>query len=403
MLPILLAVTVSQSTLQIPGTTAYLTPNPDSFRVSEQTGIQGWNDPKTKVVWYGKIRTPGKLYVTVKIDPTKPMAKGYRLKLNGITRTGDSDKIGMFSFGEFDIRKAGYQSFELQAEGKSGDQLGVPQLLILGGNAAQGTQFNLKPRRNAASVHLGYPTPNNEKITAFYCEVDPKTDPVHTFYMACGFRRGYFGMQVNSPTERRIIFSIWDSGNEAIDRDKVKDEDRVKLLAKGDGVYASDFGNEGTGGHSHLKYKWKIGQTFRFLVIAKPEGTHTTYTSYFWFHEKNAWGLISSFRAPKDGEYLRGLHSFNENFWGTNGNLKRRAEYKNQWIQTESGTWTELTKARFTCDPTGRADRFDYAAGPSKQGFFLQNGGFEDNGIKFGDEFSRIAAGRKPALPIIRK
>ena len=48
------------------------------------------------------------------------------------------------------------------------------------------------------------------------CAFTPKRpaveDPVHTYYMACGFQRGYFGMQVNSPTERRIIFSVWDTG-----------------------------------------------------------------------------------------------------------------------------------------------------------------------------------------------
>lgn len=30
------------------------------------------------------------------------------------------------------------------------------------------------------------------------------------YYMACGWHRGYLGMQVNSPTERRIIFSVRD-------------------------------------------------------------------------------------------------------------------------------------------------------------------------------------------------
>ena len=41
-------------------------------------------------------------------------------------------------------------------------------------------------------------------------------------------------MQVNSTTERRIIFSVWDSGGEAVSRGKVSDENRVMLLAKGD-------------------------------------------------------------------------------------------------------------------------------------------------------------------------
>jgi hypothetical protein len=50
--------------------------------------------------------------------------------------------------------------------------------------------------------------------------------------MACGWHRGYFGMQVNSESERRIIFSVWDSGNEAVDRAKVDDVNRVKLMRR---------------------------------------------------------------------------------------------------------------------------------------------------------------------------
>ena len=46
--------------------------------------------------------------------------------------------------------------------------------------------------------------------------------PLWTYFEACGWHRGYFGMQVNSPTERRIIFSVWDSGREAVDRGKVE-------------------------------------------------------------------------------------------------------------------------------------------------------------------------------------
>ena len=85
-----------------------------------------------------------------------------------------------------------------------------------------------------------------------------------------------FGMQVNSEKERRIIFSVWDSGNEAIDRNKVKAEDLVQLVDKGKDVHAGGFGNEGTGGHSHLVHDWKLGDTIRFLVRAEPDGTQTT-------------------------------------------------------------------------------------------------------------------------------
>ena len=126
-------------------------------------------------------------------------------------------------------------------------------------------------------------------------------------------------MQVNSPNERRIIFSVWDSGREPTDRNKVEDENRVRLVDKGEGVYSGDFGNEGTGGHSHLKFNWKTGSVQRFLVTAEPvDESHTIFAGYYFHPEKESWMLISSWNAPKEGKRLRGLYSFSENFGGSN-------------------------------------------------------------------------------------
>lgn len=204
-------------------------------------------------------------------------------------------------------------------------------------------------------------------------------------------------MQVNSPTERRIIFSVWDSGNEGIDRKKVADEDRVQLNGKGEGVYSGDFGNEGTGGHSHLKYLWKTGEKQRFVVTAEPtDRTHTDFSGY-WFHpEHNKWMLISSWRAPKEGGRLKGLHSFSENFGGYNGHLLRKARYGNQWIRTPGGDWKELTTAKFSHDPTGKSDRLDRFMGVEVGEFFLSHGGFVDGYTKFGTPFERAATNAPP-------
>ena len=109
------------------------------------------------------------------------------------------------------------------------------------------------------------------------------------------------------------------------------DEDRVKLIAKGEGVSAGDFGNEGTGGHSHLTCHWKTGEKQRFIVTAQPTNATSTIYSGWWFHpDKKKWTLISSWRAPKDGSWLRGLYSFSENFGDANGHVRRKALYGNQ-------------------------------------------------------------------------
>ena len=206
-------------------------------------------------------------------------------------------------------------------------------------------------------------------------------------------------MQVNSPTERRIIFSVWDSGGEAVDRKKVGDENRVALMAKGEGVNAGDFGNEGTGGHSHLKDQWRTGEKQRFLVTAQPtNGTFTVFSGYYFHPDKQAWVLISSWRAPKDGGWLRGLYSFSENFGGSTGHLRRKALYGNQWIRTDAGAWLELTASSFSHDGTGKSDRLDRFMGVESGQFFLSHGGFVPGFTKSGDPFIRPAVGVAPRI-----
>ena len=225
-------------------------------------------------------------------------------------------------------------------------------------------------------------------------------DPVQTYYMATGFARGYFGMQVNSPTERRIIFSVWDaaSGTTAMDRSTVAADNYTQLVAKGDGVVAEVFGNEGTGGHSHLVYAWKTGSTQRFFVTAAPSGTSTVYSGY-WFHpERQSWQLIASFRAAKDGQGLRRLYSFSENFGGSTGHLRRKALFGAQWIQLANGQWHELTSASFSHDPTGREQRLDRFMGVENGQFFLSHGGFVPGFTTSGALFTRPSSGAPPAI-----
>jgi hypothetical protein len=391
----------SSAELRIPAYTAYLDPDVRGARVSRRSGITGWNNPDLKVLWFGQIKTPGRLDCSVALRlPTDQTSK---LRLSVADRShealvkGAGPGLVVADFGSFNIDVSGYRRFTLESLNSKDQPSGDIESLLLDGPAAKDAHFNLKPRRNAASVHLFYPVDKNIKVAAFYCEVTALEDPIWTYYMACGWHRGYFGMQVNSPTERRIIFSVWDSGNEAVDRNKVGEEDRVRLIAKGEDVYAGGFGNEGTGGHSHLKYMWKTGQKQRFIVTAKPtDETHTIYSGYYFHPDKKKWILISSWKAPKDGGYLRGLYSFSENFGGANGHLLRKALYGNQWIRTATGKWIELTTATFSHDSTGKSDRLDRFMGVEDGQFFLSHGGFVPGFTKYGEKFTRSSKGRGP-------
>ena len=401
--------TETRPTLEVPAYTAYSEPNPESLEISGTNLLKGWTDMQTTVAWYGLIHATGKLEIAVRLQLPAGETSRVHMKVGesllAVKTIHGSGSVVTVSFGSIDIKQAGGYRFALSGEKRSGPAFGEIDALLLDGPAAKGAMFNLTEQRGAPSVHLNFPIPDGVQAKWFYNEVTVKTDPIWSYYEACGFRRGYFGIQVNSPTERRIIFSVWDSGKEPAERSKVAAEDRVQLLAKGPDVVASDFGNEGTGGHSHLVYPWKTGDTYRFLVSAQPDGTSTIYTGYFYFPEKNTWGLIASFRAPKDGDYLGHLYSFNEDFEGANGQQRRLAEFGNQWIKTTDGRWIELTRARFTHTARGLyQDRLDRGAGVTDNRFFLTNGGFKEESIRYNDEINRPGNGRVPdvELPSLR-
>ena len=388
--------------LRVPAFTAYLEPNPDAAKVAPASGIAGWKGAEDTVNWFGDIKTAGSLQGAIVLRLPAGRKSKLCLDVAGqsreVTVQGAGDAPVTANFGTYDIAQPGYQRFALKSLNASGALNGDIDTLLLSGPAAENAHFNLDPRRNASSVHLKYETPPERNIRAFYCEVTGVETPLWTYLMACGWNRGYLGMQVNSAGERRIIFSVWDSGGEKIDRKKVKDEDRTQLVAKGEGVVAGDFGNEGTGGHSHLVYPWKTGETQRFLVTARPvDAAHTVYSGYFFRPDTGKWMLISSWKAPKAGGWLKGLYSFSEDFVGSNGELRRKALYGNQWVLDTEGHWAEITKAQFTHDLTGKENRLDRFGGVNGNAFFLSQGGFIPSTMAFRQEIGRSATGQPPA------
>lgn len=396
----------SQSII-IPAYTGYVLPaeTEESSMFSEKNGLHRWTDASKQVQYFFYVRKAGKLTISIE---AKNAEEGTILALNIANKNfqvkvPESSKFRKLEAGSISIKDSGFYALTISVIKRSRNTIADIRSVQLSGSASAGIHFNPKPRRNAASVHLRYPLPDSAKAIAFYNEITiPKGfDHLHSYYMACGFARGYFGIQVNSETERRVIFSVWDAGKEAVDRKNVPDSNKVQLLAKGEEVFADGFGNEGTGGHSHWVYPWQTGQTYKLLVTALTDSASQTtiYTGYFFVPELQKWKLIASFKAPKDGQFLRNLYSFSENFVGVNGHLQRKAFFGNQWIQKENGQWMELTKSSFSYDATGKAgDRIDYGAGVSDGKFYLWNGGFQRATAAYGDLFTRQATGQKPLI-----
>jgi hypothetical protein len=174
------------------------------------------------------------------------------------------------------------------------------------------------------------------------------------------------------------------------------------MLKKGPGVHTGEFGSEGSGGQSYLLYNWIAGNTYKFLVQAKPEGNNqTVYTAWFYPPEIGKWQLIDSFSRPQTHTYLKHLHSFLENFDPEQGTITRKVYFNNEWIANENGKWTELNKARFTTDNTGaKGYRIDYAGGVADNVFFLKNCGFFNNYTIPNRLFERPLKGAAPGVAL---
>ena len=224
------------------------------------------------------------------------------------------------------------------------------------------------------SVHLGYTAP---KAVAFYQEITVRESAAGTYFMVCGWSKGYFGIQELGDGKKVVLFSVWDPG-EQNDPSQVDDDQRVKLLHKDGAVRVGRFGNEGTGGQSFLDYDWQIGQTYRCLVTAKADGKRSEYAGYFYIPESQSWKHLVTFSTPTGGELLQGHYSFVEDFQRdrVSTTYTRRAEFGPAWIQTPDQVWMPLAKARFTGDgnPVVNID-----AGPIHGRMFLATGGTIQN------------------------
>ncbi|MGV3774054.1 MAG: DUF3472 domain-containing protein [Verrucomicrobiales bacterium] len=233
-----------------------------------------------------------------------------------------------------------------------------------------------KPRA-ARSVHLGYPAPDAEVfLTSMVVE---KSTP-GSYFMACGWNTGYFGIQELGNGKKVIIFSVWDPTT-GDDPNKVDTSERVECLFNDPEMRIKRFGGEGTGGQCMGDFEWNIGETNRFLVRAVPDGTKTAYSGFVFDQKKNDWRKLVTFRTRTGGQPLKGLYSFVEDFRRDykSANEKRRASFGDGWVKPVSGNWTPLLRARFTASSAEWEARDTINAGLSGSLFFLETGGDTKN------------------------
>lgn len=372
-------------------------------------GIENWTSKNTSFTTYVRVTQTGSLKVWLHLNV--PGGKS-RLQIEINHKAEDILTEGVskgYYAGEWNITDTGYIAFHIKGLSKTGDIFANIDSLELSGSVIDSETAFVKNNqgnfyywgRRGPSVHLNYSVPPNTNVSWFYTEITvPKGNDVPgSYFEADGFGQGYFGMQVNSPTTRHILFSIWSPYNTQNPKD-IPDSLKIQLIKKGAGVHAGEFGDEGSGGQSYLNYIWKAGTTYQFLLHCQPQaGDYTIFTAYFYAPEKDKWLLIASFSRPKTHTYLKGLYSFLENFDPQQGAIKRMAYYDNQWICTDKGQWMELDKAMFTTDNTGNIGyRMDYAGGVKGDRFYLQNCGFFNDYTAPRTLLMRAMTGNKPDI-----
>ncbi|HYW34795.1 MAG TPA: DUF3472 domain-containing protein [Balneolaceae bacterium] len=389
------------------GGNAYITKGPQTEDVTDK-GIIKWKTLSNIYSTFVKLNKSinAKLAIRARILSGKSTI---RFKVGNLDRkiTLRDTTFKQISLGRAHLKK-GYNQFEITGLSKSGANVAQISDLILQvprNDSLTYVKDNEKNHyywgRRGPSVHLDYKLPAHKDIEWFYSEITvPKgEDPVGSYFMADGFGQGYFGMQVNSPAKRHILFSVW-SPDKTNNPDNIPDSLQVKLLQKGQGVHVGKFGNEGSGGQSYWNYDWKPGATYRFLVKVKPHNDNTTnYTAYFYAPAVGQWKLIAKFQRPQTHTWLTGAYSFLENFDAHNGYKNRKAFYSNQWARDQSGKWHEITNATFTGDNIANIGyRTDYKGAVEDGKFYLMNGGFFDDKSKLNRKLIRQSAGQAPKV-----
>lgn len=248
--------------------------------------------------------------------------------------------------------------------------------------------------RAARSVHLGYPAPEAE---AFYLELAVDQSTPGSYFMACGWNTGYFGIQELADGRKVAIFSVWDP-TRGDDPGAVKVEDRVELLHEGAGVRIRRFGGEGTGGQCLTDFAWEPGQTNRFLLTATVQSNQTAYAGHLWLPDQRAWKHLVTFRTRTGGRPLSGLYSFIEDFRRDGRSVQevRRARFFNGWVRSTAGNWTPLNRARFTASGADWESKENIDAGFVQGQFFLATGG----PTRMSRELQSVIDGTAPAAAV---
>ena len=211
--------------------------------------------------------------------------------------------------------------------------------------------------------HLWWNLEGQRGATCLYGEVTVLATSPAIYYCGANWHPGeaaggYCGIQHNSATEKRTIFSIWDTSPTL--HPKVTEADPKTVYGR--------FGGEGEGGHTHMLWPWKVGETFQFFVQKLPGTEADTTDTRHYLYDRGAgqWLHSATITNPNGGKSSvatlgGGMNSFLENFLGRDREQPKVALYR-LWLGPSvdklkcltraggDGTWGQLHGAYFLAE-----------------------------------------------------
>ena len=204
---------------------------------------------------------------------------------------------------------------------------------------------------NVRGQHLWWNLEKQDKAVCLYGEITVLATHPAVYYCGANWHPGeaaggYCGIQDNSPTERRTIFSIWDTSPTLHPQTTKADPQTV----------FNRFGGEGEGAHSHMPWDWKVGDTFQFFVRKQPgAAAGTTDAAYYIFDRKaKKWRHSATITCPNGDKKTEAsvatigggaVASFLENYLGKDRDIAKLALYR-LWLGNDLSTMKSLTRAR---------------------------------------------------------
>ena len=196
------------------------------------------------------------------------------------------------------------------------------------------------PAARAATEELDWKPKNPGNITCIYGTITVLATNAPIYFCGANWSgvEGYCGIQNLSATDRRTIFSIWDTTSNL---------HPVVTAADSQTVF-SHFTGEGEGGHSHMPLDWKVGETFHFFIQKRPGSNNTTDNCFYMIdHTIHAWRHIVTIHSPNGADHqgatFDGVLSWIENIGGQADVATPKVALYDLWVGSSPDTLSRIT------------------------------------------------------------